>query len=81
MTSKHIDLNGPAFEVMPKADEPLRLTQTFATTTSQTGEKIEILTAAANPQVFVLRGEKLTGVIDMGRVLQEALIHVLRENA
>lgn len=81
MAEKIISLNGTTVAVVSKDKEPLRLTATLATTTSASGEELEVLSVLGAPLVFVLRGEKLSGTIDVTFMVQEALLHILRENA
>ena len=83
MTEKHIELNGPAFSVEANEERPamFMLCETVASTKSNTDEPIEIVRALTNPFIFEIRGEKLTGKIDLNTVFQEAILHVLRENA
>ena len=81
MPVKTIPVNGPYIEVMPRAEEPMRMTMRAAATTSESGEEIEVLNMLGNPFVIVLRGEKLACTIDISSVVQEALLHTIRENA
>ncbi len=76
-----IALNATPVDVIAKKDEPLRMTQAFAHLTMPSGEKIEVITGLGNPLLVILRGEKLTGTLDFTRVIQEAAVHVARENA
>lgn len=80
---RHVPVNGPTVLVEQKTDRPraLFLSETVATTTSGSGEQIEIVRSATGPFFFQLRGEKLTADIDISAMIQEALLHVLRENA
>jgi len=83
MTEKRlIPVNGPTIEVMPKADEPLVLTTACASTVMpSTGEEFDIVGVLGRPFLYHIRGEKLTGIVDVSSVIQEALLHVLKENA
>lgn len=76
-----IALNAVPVEVIAKKDEPLRMTQAFAHLTMPSGEKIEIVVGLGVFTTLILRGEKLTGTIDVMPLVQEAAVHVARENA
>lgn len=80
---RRVRVNGPEVVVTAKTDRPrtLMLSESCATTTSRTGEEIEIVRSATNPFFFQLRGEKLTADLDLSSMIQEALLHVVRENA
>lgn len=67
--------------VIRKEDEPLRMTQDFGTITAPDGEKITVVTGFPAPGIIVLRGEKLTGTIDLMPLIQEAVLHVIKANA
>lgn len=80
-----IQLNGPVLDAEPKAERPRSMVMTIdigaTATVPNTGEKIEIAQSVANPFVFILHGEKMEGTLDLRSVIQEALIHVTKENA
>ena len=81
--SKFIEVNAPSIEITDKTERPtsFMISETVAHTESPTGEKLEIVRAAFSPFIFELRGEKLTAKINIEPMLQEAMLHVLRENA
>lgn len=78
--SKTIAINANV-EVINKGEEPLRMTQAFGTIHGPDGEKIEVVTGFPAPGIVVLRGEKLTGTIDLMPLIQEAVLHVCKANA
>lgn len=68
-------------EVIDRAAEPLRMTQSVATLDGPNGERIEVLTGFPVPLTLVLRGERLVGTINLEPLIQEAALHVLKANA
>lgn len=77
-----IRVNGPRVEIEKRSDRPraLFLSESCASTVSESGEEIEIVRSLTNPFYFELRGEVFTGKLDIKGVIQEALLHVVREN-
>jgi len=76
-----ININAPRVTVTPIPEKPthLWLTETIATTTSATGERLEIQ-RTNNPFVWRIKGERNEAEIALEPFIQEALLHVLREN-
>lgn len=84
MSKESIALNGINVDVEPRVERPrtFMMTENIGVkTTMPSGEVVEIVRVFGNPFVFILRGEKLDGVVDFQPIIQEALIHVAKENA
>ena len=81
--SKHVEVNAPMLEVFPKAEQPMMLTLDLGVTATHpsTGEKFEVVRSLTSPFFFVIKGEKLTGVIDITSMIQECMLHVDAKNA
>lgn len=66
-------------ETIPERPEFFYITETVLKTTSATGETLEIM-RTPNPLILLIKGERNEATIDLNPFIQEALLHVLREN-
>lgn len=76
-----VELNGARFTVVPVENLPVMLTTECLTTTSRSGEKLAIKGVLGSPLRLIVQGEKLAAEINFEPQIQEALLHILRENA
>lgn len=76
----NVSVNGPSFDVVPAKDMPLRLLHKVADCTTGSGEVITISAPMSAPFQLHVWGDKLGAVIDLTSVLQEAILHIMREN-
>lgn len=79
MTS--IQLNGTCVEVTdPSKADSFIMTRVIGVTLThpETGAKMEVL-GSFHPFVFVIRGNKFEGKVDVSSIIQEAAIHILSE--
>lgn len=84
MPKESIALNGINVEVESRVERPrtLMMTENIGVkATMPSGEVVDIVRVFGNPFVFILRGEKIDGSVDFRPIIQEALIHVAKENA
>lgn len=77
-----IQVNGLTVHVEPKTERPraFLLCESAASTTTPSGEKIEIVRSITNPFHFEIRGERATINLNLEPIFQEAMLHVVREN-
>ena len=82
MATTFKELNGTTVEVF-SALEDLPLIPIFDTRSmvSGSGEVVRVARSITGPFQFVIMGEKLGGVVDVTLIVQEAILHVLKENA
>ena len=79
---KQVEVNAPTLDVMPVAETPMMLTVDLGVSATHpaTGEKFEVVRSLTSPFFFVIKGEKLTGIIDVTSMIQECFIHVEARN-
>ena len=78
---RYVPVNGPTAVVFDRNALHLMLSESVASTESGSDERIEIVRSVGNPFFFQIRGEKLTANIDISGAIQEAILHVLKENS
>lgn len=78
-----VRVNGPRVEIERKNERPTSfiLSESCANIVTGSGEEITVVRSATNPFYFEIRGEVFTAALDIKGVIQEATLHVVRENA